>query len=243
MGEAIARHLAAEGASVVLADVRDEIGQQVAADIGPAARFLSHDVTDEASWQRTMALTTEAFGGLDILVNNAAILRSAPIEEQTLDGFMEVLRVDLVGVFLGIRAAIAPMRSRGGGSIVNLSSTAGSQGLREHAAYGSAKWAVRGLTKTAALELARDGIRVNSIHPGPIDTPMVAELGFRRGPGGMPDIPLQRVGVPEEIAATAVFLASDESSYITGTEIHVDGGSTAGPMLTRAERAAAAAAS
>jgi 3alpha(or 20beta)-hydroxysteroid dehydrogenase len=234
MGEADARRLAAEGANVVIADLREDLGRTVAAEIGAAARFVRHDVTDEESWRNVIAETTEAFGGLDVLVNNAAIWRMAPLETETLDGFMEMLTVDLVSVFLGIRAAISPMRARGGGSIVNMASTAGSVGVREMVAYGTAKWGVRGLTKCAALELAPDGIRVNSIHPGAIDTPMVTELRLKRGPGNMPTTPLQRVGLPEEIAAAVLFLASDESAYITGVELHVDGGSTAGPNMSRA---------
>jgi 3alpha(or 20beta)-hydroxysteroid dehydrogenase len=232
MGEAIARRFAQEGARVALADIREEQGKAVAAEIGDRAIFLAHDVTDEASWPRVMQATVDAFGGLDVLVNDAAILHRARIEEETLEAFERILAVNLVGVFLGIRAAIEPLRNRGGGSIINLSSTAGSMGIVQHAAYGSAKWGVRGLTKTAALELAADGIRCNSIHPGAVDTPMVAELGFERGSGNMPTIPLGRVGVPADIAAAALFLASDESSYITGTELYVDGGSLAGVMRT-----------
>jgi 3alpha(or 20beta)-hydroxysteroid dehydrogenase len=235
MGAATARLLAREGARVVVADVLEQEGRAVAAEIGDAARFVAHDVADEASWPRAIGVATEAFGGLDVLVNNAAILRIAPIEHQSADEFREVLGVNLMGVFLGVRAAIAPMRARGGGSIVNFSSTAGSTGMPAHAAYGSAKWGVRGLTRTAALELGADGIRVNAIHPGPVDTPMTAEMGFERGPGRFPWVPLLRVGVPEEVAAAALFLASDESSYVTGAELHVDGGMTAGMMATTPE--------
>jgi 3alpha(or 20beta)-hydroxysteroid dehydrogenase len=232
MGEATARLMALEGAQVVVTDRLEDQGRAVARSIGDQAVFVAHDVADEVSWTRAVEAAEDAFGGLDVLVNNAAIWRTGRLEYETVEQFREVIDVDLIGVFLGIRAVIAPMRARGGGAIVNMSSMAGTVGVYEQGAYSSAKWGVRGLTKVAALELAADRIRVNSIHPGAIDTPMVAKLGLQRGEGKMPFAPLARVGLPEEVAAAVLFLASSESSYITGTELHVDGGSTAGPVLS-----------
>jgi 3alpha(or 20beta)-hydroxysteroid dehydrogenase len=230
MGEAMARLFVKEGARVMISDVLDEPGEAVAADLGDAGRFVHHDVTDEASWAAAIEATVSAFGGLDVLVNNAAIWRQARIEDETPENFRQILDVDVIGVFLGVKAAIAPMRARGGGSIINMSSGAGARGLVNHAAYGSAKWAVRGFTKTAAIEIAADKIRCNSIHPGAVVTPMVTELNFQRGQGNHP-VPLGRVGEPEDIAAVALFLASDDSAYMTGSELYVDGGGSAGQMV------------
>ncbi len=223
-GEAEARLFTAAGARVVLTDVLDELGEAAAADIGDAARFVHHDVRDEASWAQAVDVATETFGRLDVLVNNAGILETDRIENQTLEGFEAIVRVNLYGVFNGMRAAIAPMRASGGGSIVNISSAAGLRGVPGYGAYGATKWAVRGITKTAALELAADRIRVNSVHPGAVDTPMVAASNLQRGEGGLPGAPLGRVAIPEDIANLVLFLASDASSYITGAEFAIDGG-------------------
>jgi 3alpha(or 20beta)-hydroxysteroid dehydrogenase len=157
-------------------------------------------------------------------VNNAGILKTAALEEQTLEGFEAIVRVNLYGVFNGIRAVIEPMRAGGGGSIVNISSEAGLVGLPGYTAYGATKWAVRGLTKTAALELGRDGIRVNSVHPGIVDTPMLVEAGLRLEEGVVPMVRIGRYGLPSDIADLVLFLASDASSYITGAELHINGG-------------------
>jgi 3alpha(or 20beta)-hydroxysteroid dehydrogenase len=224
-GESHARALAAEGAHVVVADVRDEEGEKVAAEIGDAARFVRLDVTSEDSWGAAISETVSAFGRLDILVNNAAILKIMLLENTTTELFSNIVDVNLLGVFLGIRTAVAPMRDAGGGSIVNISSTAGLVGTPGHSAYGATKWGVRGMTKTAALELAHYGIRVNSVHPGPIDTPMLP-------PGVPPDaVPLHRYGAPSDVSQLVLFLASDESSYITGAEVSIDGGLTAGNAI------------
>jgi 3alpha(or 20beta)-hydroxysteroid dehydrogenase len=223
-GEAEARLLARAGARVVVTDVLDEQGIAVAADIGDAARFVHHDVGDEASWATAVDIATSEFGRLDVLVNNAGILKTAALEEQTLEGFEAIVRVNLYGVFNGIRAVIAPMRASGGGSIINTSSEAGLVGLPRYTAYGATKWAVRGLTKTAALELGRDGIRVNSVHPGIVDTPMLVEEGLRLEENMVPMVRLGRYGLPSDIADLVLFLASDASSYITGAELHINGG-------------------
>jgi 3alpha(or 20beta)-hydroxysteroid dehydrogenase len=233
-GEAHARLCVEEGARVVFGDVLDDDGAKVAADLGEAARYVHLDVTSEADWASAVSLA-ESMGPLRVLVNNAAIHWTRPIEYENAIGFERIWRVNLLGPFLGIKAVIEPMRRAGGGSIINISSTAGLTGLAYHGAYGSAKWGLRGLTRTAAVELGRDGIRVNSIHPGPINTAMMT-----RSPGveetdfdeRFKHLPARRYGEPSEVAQLVVFLASDDSAFITGTEHTIDGGSTAGPPVT-----------
>ncbi|NGN68698.1 glucose 1-dehydrogenase, partial [Streptomyces sp. A7024] len=225
-GAAEARLFAELGARVVLGDVLDEEGRKVAADIGPAAaaRYVRLDVADESRWAAAVDTAVESFGGLDILVNNAGVYASGPLEEETAESFEAVLRVNLLGPFLGIRAALEPMRRAGAGSIVNVSSVAGLMGIARTGGYGASKWGLRGLTKTAALELGEHGIRVNSVHPGVIDTPMVAGVVPPKGAGNHPGVALRRVGLPEDVAGLVAFLASDAASYLTGAEIAVDGG-------------------
>ena len=232
MGNAVARRFAAEGAQVVLGDIREAEGKALAAELGPPAAFAAHDVSDEASWAAVVAVAVDTFGGVDVLINNAGIWRTAPLVEQSAEGFDQIISVNLRGVFLGMRAVAEPMRERGGGAIVNTSSTAGLVGLSNMVAYGASKWGVRGISKVAAIELGPWGIRVNSIHPGGVDTPMTAELGFR-GPAVAAPVPLGRYGTPEDIASLHLFLASDEASWITGAEIYIDGGSMAGPRPNR----------
>ena len=223
-GEAEARLLARAGARVVVSDVLEDLAAGVAADIGESARSVHHDVGDEASWSKAVDVAMNEFGRLDVLVNNAGILKTAALEEQTLEGFEAIVRVNLYGVFNGIRAVIEPMRASGGGSIINTSSEAGLVGLPRYTAYGATKWAVRGLTKTAALELGRDRIRVNSVHPGIVDTPMLVAEGLRLEENMVPMVRLGRYGLPADIANLVLFLASDASSYITGAELHINGG-------------------
>ncbi|MDT4892076.1 MAG: 3alpha(or 20beta)-hydroxysteroid dehydrogenase [Pseudonocardiales bacterium] len=225
IGEQTVRRFAAEGARVVVTDVLEEAGRAVAADLGDVALFHRHDVSQEGDWQAVVAAATGQFGGVDVLVNNAGIFRKAALEELTVDEFNQVMAVNLRGVFLGMKTVAAPMRARGGGSIVNTSSTSGLTGLAGQVAYGASKWGVRGITKVAAMELGEHKIRVNSIHPGTVDTPMTVG-GSNRG-----NNPLQRIGLPVDIANLHLFLASDESSWITGAEITVDGGSLAGRVL------------
>ncbi|MFF4953468.1 glucose 1-dehydrogenase [Streptomyces chattanoogensis] len=226
-GAAEARLFVRAGARVVITDVREEEGRAVAAGLGGAAVFVRHDVTDAAGWETVTRTAVSSFGRLDILVNNAALWRTAPVDTETEENFALLLRVNLLGPFLGIKAVVPELRTAGGGSIVNISSTAGLKGLPGHAAYGASKFGLRGLTRSAAVDLAGDRIRVNSVHPGVIDTPMVAgALGPERGERDHPRVPLRRIGRPDEVAELVRYLASDASAYITGAELAVDGGLT-----------------
>jgi 3alpha(or 20beta)-hydroxysteroid dehydrogenase len=235
-GEAEARLFVREGASVVLSDVLHERGEAVAANIGDHAVFVRHDVANEDDWAQVMATAAARFGGVDILVNNAAIHWVRRIEDEDWADFQRLLAINLGGVFLGTRAAIGPMRARGGGSIVNVSSAAGLVGYLGHGTYGASKWGVRGFTKVAAIELGKDGIRVNSIHPGPIRTDMLPGGPADVDPTRWRNLPLGRSGAPEEVAELVLFLASDAASFISGGEFTVDGGSLAGPPTPPALR-------
>lgn len=230
-GEAEARLFAAEGANVVLGDVLDDEGRRVAAAIGDAAVYCRHDVASEESWTRFVAAATERFGAPDVLVNNAGILRIAPIASMTLEEYRRVIEVNQFGCFLGMRAVVPSMAAKGGGAIVNIASTAGLQGIAGLGAYVSSKFAIRGLTKTAALELGPLNIRVNAICPGGIDTAMGRgdDFGAVDTPDVFKGMPIPRIGRPDEVARAALFFASDESSYCTGSELLVDGGMLAGP--------------
>jgi 3alpha(or 20beta)-hydroxysteroid dehydrogenase len=234
MGEAEARLFAQEGARVVLADVLDQEGEKVAAEIGEAARYQHLDVTRESEWQSTVARVEELFGKLDILVNNAGILRFGLIENTPLEEYETVIRINQIGPFLGMKTAIPALRRNGGGSIVNISSLAGMHGIAGLVSYASSKYAVRGMTKVAALELGQAGIRVNSVHPGGIETPMTRPFESESQSGGASEpaaaypTPIPRIGRPEEVAQMVLWLASDKSSYCTGAEFVVDGGELAG---------------
>lgn len=228
-GEAEARLFVAEGAKVVLGDVLDNEGAAVAADIGDDATYVHLDVTSEADWEAAVDEATSRYGKLDVLINNAGIFRLAPVEAMILDDWSAVIAVNQTGVFLGMRSVIPAMRAAGGGSIVNISSIDGMIGSSNSLAYVASKFAVRGMTKVAAIELGKDGIRVNSIHPGGIMTPMVTEaLPAEAAEGMFKMTPLGRIGQPEEVAEMAKWLASDLSSYSTGSEFVIDGGWTAG---------------
>jgi 3alpha(or 20beta)-hydroxysteroid dehydrogenase len=218
-GEAEARRFVAEGARVVIADVLDDAGRRVAAELGDAARFQHLDVTSKADWQAAVQATLAQFGRLDILVNNAAILKLVPIESCSLDDYRKVIDVNQVGCWLGMKTAVAALKDAGGGSIVNVSSTAGMEGVAGGSAYVSSKFAVRGMTKAAALEFGRYGIRVNSVHPGGITTPMTAGLPKDR----YDDQLIPRQGTPAEVTALVVFLAA-EATFSTGSEWVIDGG-------------------
>ncbi|MEV8313050.1 glucose 1-dehydrogenase [Streptomyces sp. NPDC059900] len=224
-GAAEARLFAQAGARVVVTDVREEEGRTVAKSLGDQGLFVRHDVTDAESWAAAVAAGVSAFGRLDALVNNAALWRTASVENETYENFEALVRVNLLGPFLGIQAVLPALRRAGGGSIVNVSSTAGLVGIRGHAAYGSTKFGLRGLTRSSALDLAEYGVRVNSVHPGAIDTPMISAASAGRD---WSHLPLGRMGRPEEVGELILFLASEASSYITGAEFAVDGGSTTG---------------
>jgi 3alpha(or 20beta)-hydroxysteroid dehydrogenase len=233
-GEAEVRRFVQEGATVVFGDVLDDLGEKVAADLGDAATYLHHDVRSEDAWADLVASTKDRHGGVDVLINNAGVLDFGTLTHETsLEAYMRLVEINQIGVFLGMRAVIPAMLERRKGSIVNISSTNGFAGYGGTIAYTASKFAVRGMTKTAALEYGKAGIRVNSIHPGGIDTPMTRteDLGemTQADQDAMYDsFALARVGKPEEVANLALFLASDESSYCTGAEFLVDGGMLAG---------------
>lgn len=226
IGASIARLFVAEGATVVIADRLESEGKALAAELGESARFASLDVADEAQWQAVMDLASREFGAVGILVNNAGIVEFGTIEEQSPKEFQHVLDVNLVGPWMGMHAAVPSLRRAGGGVVINVSSTAGLMGYSNLGAYVASKWGLRGLTKTAALELAPDGIRVCSIHPGPIRTPMTAQFDDTMTAAQ----PIARFGEPEEVAKMALFVAAD-ATYSTGCEFVVDGGATVGSLL------------
>jgi len=232
MGKSHVRHFVAEGARVVFGDVLDDKGAYVAAKLGSGScRYIHHDVTSEADWDAAVALAQSAFGGLDVLVNNAGVLMFAPIADMPLADFLRVLEVNAVGCWLGMKAVIGPMTKAGGGSIVNVSSIEGFTGAAGLSAYSASKFAVRGMTKAAAQELGQFGIRVNSVHPGGVLTRMIVDQanGGRDGARFLEGMPLGRFAEPAEISRLVAYLASDESSYSTGSEFVADGGVLSGP--------------
>ncbi|MBU8867788.1 SDR family oxidoreductase [Paenarthrobacter aromaticivorans] len=229
MGAAIAREVIEQGGQVVLADVLEKEGQDLADSLGSAASFIHLDVTQETSWERAVSHAQDRFGQLGGLVNNAGILLEGRVETTTPEQWQRTIAVNQLGVFLGMKAAVKAMRSAGGGSIVNISSTAGMTGFTDCFAYVASKWAVRGMTKAAALELAQYGIRVNSVHPGDTMTDMIAGAVASSGAVTTHDqIPLGRYALPSDISKLVLFLLSAESSYISGAEHVIDGAVTAG---------------
>lgn len=227
-GAAIARAFVAEGAKVLLADVADEPGEILAKELGDAATFRHHDVSDEASWTALVAETNELYGPVNVLANNAGVLRFGEVDTMPLEDYDLVFRVNQLGCFLGMRAVVPTMKAHRQGSIINCSSVEGLAGMGSLAAYTGTKFAIRGMTKAAAVELGSRNIRVNSIHPGMIDTGMTRVHGGDAAMEyGASKIPMRRVGTPEDIAPLYVYLASDESGYVTGAEIAIDGGVTA----------------
>jgi 3alpha(or 20beta)-hydroxysteroid dehydrogenase len=229
MGEATARLMVARGASVVLGDILPEV-KEVAASLGEKAIGVHLDVTEPQSWRDAVDAGEKAFGKVDILVNNAGILLIEGLENTTDDIYDRVNGVNARGCFLGMREVAPAIERAGGGAIVNLSSVEGLGGNRFLVAYTGSKFAVRGMTKAAAIELAAKGIRVNSVHPGGIDTPMVQHFvpsAEDREKGIGKQVAMKRTGKAEEVAEAVTFLASDAASYITGAELAVDGGATA----------------
>jgi 3alpha(or 20beta)-hydroxysteroid dehydrogenase len=225
MGAAHATLLAAEGAKVFVCDVLDEEGKALAAGIGAEYRHL--DVTNQGNWADVVADVEATAGPVGVLVNNAGVVGFTPVAEADLEEWNRVISINLTGVFLGIRSVAASMKAGGGGVIVNISSTAGIMGYSNLAAYVASKWGVRGLTKAAALDLGKDGIRVVSVHPGGIRTPMTAGLEL----GSMfASQPIPRIGEPEEVAKLMMYLVAD-ATYSTGVEFIIDGGSTVGQAL------------
>jgi len=219
IGGASARQLVAEGAEVVIGDLLDEEGAALAAELGDSARYVHLDVTSDEDWRAAVELTVAEFGRLDVLFNNAGIFNGGQLQRYKTEQWQQMLDVNLTGAFLGIRAAADAMIASGGGSIINTSSIEGLRGTPWAHGYVASKWGLRGLTKSVAMELAPHGIRVNSLHPGRISTPATDAM-----PADMIPIPLGRPGRPEEVASFVVFLASDESSFATGAEFTMDGG-------------------
>src|SRR5581483_1467381 len=219
MGESHARMLIAEGAKVVLGDILDDEGKALADDLGEAARYVHLDVTQPDQWKAAVSTAVDEFGTLNVLVNNAGTVALGPLATHDLKKWQQVLDVNLTGTFIGMQSVVEPMTAAGGGSIINISSIEGLRGAPWVHGYVASKWAVRGLTKSAALELAAQKIRVNSIHPGFIRTPMPKHL-----PDDMVKAPLGRPGTPDEVSTFVLFLASDESSFATGAEFVMDGG-------------------
>jgi 3alpha(or 20beta)-hydroxysteroid dehydrogenase len=230
MGEATVRLFAREGAKVVIADVLEAEGQALAADIGDAAMFQRLDVSDESSWTVLVDAVMARHGRVDALVNNAAVVAFGPITALSVEDIDRVLGINVKGTMLGMKHVGAKMCAAGRGAIVNISSVDGLRGVNSVSLYSSSKWAVRGFTKSAALEFGHQGVRVNSVHPGGVNTamgnPQALEGDAKNH--GYERVPLQRIGEPEEIAAASLFLCSDEASYICGAELAVDGGWTAG---------------
>jgi 3alpha(or 20beta)-hydroxysteroid dehydrogenase len=234
MGKSHVRHFVAQGAQVVFGDVLDDKGTALAAEFDEKpCRYIHHDVTSEAGWAAAVALATDTFGRLDVLVNNAGVLTFARIADMPLAEFRRVLEVNAVGCWLGMKAVIGPMKAAGGGSIINISSVEGFTGAAGLSAYSASKFAIRGMTKSAAQELGEFGIRVNSVHPGGVLTSMTLGQAAAADPADgeafLAAMPLARFARPAEISGLVAYLASDESSYSTGSEFVADGGLLSGP--------------
>ncbi len=234
IGAAIAHGVVEEGGRVVIGDLLDVEGAKLVTELGEErARFVHLDVTDPDQWRDAVVESESAFGAVSVLVNNAGIIRWGSLADMDQAVWHEVLGVNLTGVFLGMHAAIPSLRRAGGGAIVNISSASGLVGLPMQSAYTASKWGVRGLTKSAAVELAREGIRVNSVHPGPIRTSMTEATDpaiIARREQVLASQLIPRMGEPEEVARLVVFLASEEAGFCTGSEFVVDGGAVTGQV-------------
>lgn len=236
-GSSHVRAFHAEGANVVIGDIDAQRGAALADELGPRALFTSLDVTDESSWSAAVLAAERTFGALNVLVNNAGVQNPpAPIEKTDQATWSRILRINLTGTFLGIKVAAPALRRATGGVIVNIASTMGLGGTAHYAPYVASKWAVRGLTQTAALELGRDHIRVNTIHPGVISTPFIHEPAAGADAAiadfYSPDLfAVPRLGEPTDVTRLLLFLSSPEASFITGSEYVIDGGLLLGPAL------------
>lgn len=229
LGEAFVRRLVGEGARVVFTDIQVDKGTALADELGDAAVFVKHDVTVLAEWEDVVAQTESTFGPVNVLVNNAGISINKPIDDMSEAEYRKVIDINQVGVFLGMKAVHPSMKKTQDGSIINVSSLGGLIGRGNLVAYGASKWAVRGMSKVAAVEFGPEGIRVNSLHPGVINTEMIRQdEGAKAVVKPVIDsLPLPRIGEPEDVADVVLFLASDDSTYCTGTEFVVDGGAFA----------------
>lgn len=230
MGAEHVRELVEVGAKVVATDILDDLGQALADELGDAVVYAHHDVTDEQQWRDAVTLAESTFGPVNHLVNNAGIVSFGTIEDMDVSEWDRTMAINLTGVWLGMHVTIPSIKRAGGGSIVNVSSTAGLQGYANIGAYVASKWGVRGLTKTAALELGRDGIRVNSIHPGPIRTPMIDGLNDDLTAAQ----PIPRAGEPAEVTALLLYLLAD-ATFSTGHEFIIDGGAVVGQVVDMPE--------
>jgi 3alpha(or 20beta)-hydroxysteroid dehydrogenase len=224
-GAAEARLCVEEGARVIIGDVLESAGRQLAAELGQSAIFVPQDVTRESDWESAIK-AAEALGGLHGLINNAGIYQPRTLMETDAELFERHMRINQLGCFLGMKAVVPLMERSGGGSIVNISSVAGLRGSPGAIAYSATKWALRGMTKAAAIDLAPRKIRVNSVHPGPIDTEMLNVRTPEQNARRVQLVPMKRMGTAEEVARLVLFLLSDESGYITGAEVAIDGGAT-----------------
>jgi NAD(P)-dependent dehydrogenase (short-subunit alcohol dehydrogenase family) len=232
-GRAIARRLAAAGARIVAGDVRTDELAMLGDELGEMVLTMELDIREPAAWKAVLARAVDRLGRIDVLVNNAGVLRQVPLCDETPDGFEAVWRVNCLGAFHGIQAVAPHLRVAGGGAIVNTLSTAALMGWSNHAAYASSKWALRGLTKVAALELASEGIRVNAVVPGPIATPMVLGNGDPDAARRLARTPLGRIGEAEDVAEAVLYLVSEGARFVTGAELTVDGGLTSGVLTGR----------
>ena len=223
LGESHARAMIAQGARVVVADILDDDGQALVAELGGASRYFHLDVTSRNEWAKAVAFTLQEFGALNVLINNAGIAHFSPIGEYKPEEWDTMIAINLTGVFNGVDASLQALKASAPSSIINVSSIAGLRGYSGLVGYNAAKFGVTGLTKSVALDVAQFGIRCNSIHPGVIDTPMTSNVGTRRK-----HVAMERTGRPEELSSLVVYLASDEASFCTGAEFICDGGESAG---------------
>jgi 3alpha(or 20beta)-hydroxysteroid dehydrogenase len=223
MGESHVRGVIAEGGMVVISDVLDKEGQALADELGKNAVFTHLDVTKEEDWNKAVSLAVERFGGLHALINNAGVVNFGTLDTYTEKDWSVIIGINLTGAFLGIKAVAPELIKNKSSAIVNISSTAGMQGYAALHGYTASKFGLRGLTKSVAMELGAQGVRVNSVHPGGIATPMTDGLG-----GESPGTPINRIGQPEEVTKMVLFLASDDASFSTGSEFIIDGGTLAG---------------